>query len=59
METGGVVSAARLRGLDEKQILMEETRTVSLRDACSHDLRPVRATGPGCEKACGNQPNFM
>ena len=46
METGGVASAARKRRLDEKQILMEETRTVSLRDACFQDLRSIQATGP-------------
>jgi hypothetical protein len=46
METGGVASGAWKRRLDEKQILMEETRIVSLRDACSHDLRSIQATGP-------------
>jgi hypothetical protein len=45
METGGAASAARLRRLDEKPILMEKTRTVSLRDACSHGLRFIEAAG--------------
>jgi hypothetical protein len=43
-------------GLDQRADPHRGTRTVSLRDACSHDLRPSWLR---CENAYGNQSNFM